>query len=62
MKRFTVSRKIEVEISRQIEAENFGDAEVEAKALKLDRLVKVAPGADLVDWNDLPGMWIIEEP
>lgn len=61
MKTFTVFRRFSVEIQREIEAENFGDAEQKARALKFEKFVKVVPGAELLDWEDLPGMTICEE-
>lgn len=61
MKTFTVYRRFDIEIIRKVEAENFGEAEQKARALKFERFVKVQPDSELMDWNDLPGMTIAEE-
>ena len=61
MPTFTVFRVFRAEVSRPVEAADFAEAAQKAKALKLERFLRTSPGAELLDWDDIPGMSIHEE-
>lgn len=61
MKTYTIYKRVAVEVSLDISAETFAEAAEKLKTLKLDRFVRAAPGAELVDWGDLSGSSIHEE-
>lgn len=58
---FTVFRQFRVEVSRPVEAVNFAEAESKMRSLPAQKFFKMAPGAELSDWDDLPGASIHEE-
>lgn len=59
-RKFIATRRFVVEVSRDIEAENFGDAEDKITALKFSAFLKTTPGTDLCDYGAETGMWISE--
>lgn len=61
MKQYTVYRRFGVEVSRQVVADNFSEAVSKAEQLKLDRWMKIAPGAELCDYDNLSGTTVCEE-
>jgi hypothetical protein len=61
VKTYTLYKRITIEVTRTIEAENFPEAYVKLSAMRHDRFFRVAPGAELMDSENAGGDSIHEE-
>lgn len=61
MKKYTVYRNFSIQVSREVTAENMGEAERKTDDMKLNSFIKTVVGVDLCDWNRLPGTMIAED-